>query len=95
MSAYVMFIREETVDQGELDTYRKLVGPVLAEWPVEYLAAHGRVEALEGPVPAGVVLVKFPSMDEARDWYHSAAYQAIIGHRLAGGRYRGLLVEGI
>jgi hypothetical protein len=29
MPAYVIYIREETHDQSELDTYSALVGPIL------------------------------------------------------------------
>jgi Domain of unknown function (DUF1330) len=51
MPAYVIYIREETHDQLELDTYSALVGPILAKLPVKILAALGKLETLEGPVP--------------------------------------------
>ncbi len=95
MSAYVIFIREKTVDQAELDTYRQLVKPVVANWPIRFLSDYGSMEVVEGPAPIGVVLVEFPTMREAQDWYHSPEYQAIVSHRLAGGEYRGLIIEGV
>ncbi len=95
MSAYVIFIRDKTVDQAELDIYRQLVKPVVAKWPVRFLSDNGNVEAVEGPAPVGVVLVEFPTMREAQDWYYSPEYQAIVSHRLASGEYRGLIIEGL
>lgn len=94
MTAYVIFIREETIDQGELDTYRAKLPAVLANWPIEILSGYGKMEVLEGPDPVGVVLVSFPTMERASEWYHSEEYQAIARHRLAGGKYRALLVDG-
>lgn len=36
------------------------------------------MEVLEGAWPGGVVVVEFPGMAEARQWYASAAYQRIL-----------------
>ncbi|MFD1951553.1 DUF1330 domain-containing protein [Sphingomonas arantia] len=95
MPAYVIFIREKTVDQAELNTYRQLVKAVLEKWPVKFLSDYGAMEVVEGSEPVGVVLVEFPTMREAQDWYHSPEYQAVIRHRLAGGEYRGLIIDGL
>lgn len=94
MTAYVIFIRDETIDQQEIDTYRELLPAVLAHWPIEILSGYGKMEVLEGPEPVGVVLVSFPTMEKASEWYHSDEYQAIARHRMAGGRYRAILVDG-
>jgi len=94
MPAYVIFIRERTIDQSELDAYAKLAQPSLEGLPIKFLAAYGRQEVLEGPVPEGVAIAEFPSMEEARQWYESPAYQAAAQHRLKGATYRGLIVEG-
>jgi hypothetical protein len=53
MPAYVIFIRESTLDQSELDAYAKMAGPSLEGLPIKFLAAYGRQEVLEGPVPEG------------------------------------------
>jgi uncharacterized protein (DUF1330 family) len=50
---------------------------------------------LEGPVAEGVAIAEFPSLEEARQWYESPAYQAAAQHRFKGATYRGLIVEGI
>ena len=68
MAAYIVFIRESTRDAAELETYSQEVGATLAGHPVTVLAAYGRHEVLEGPDVEGVVIVEFPSLDEAKAW---------------------------
>ena len=63
--------------------------------PIKFLAAYGRHEALEGPTPGRHRHRRVPSMDEARRWYDSPAYQAAVQHRFKGAIYRGLIVEGL
>jgi uncharacterized protein (DUF1330 family) len=95
MAAYVIFIREATFDISELDAYAAIAAASLEGLPVRFLAAYGRHDALEGPAPEGVAIAEFPSMEAARNWYDSAAYQAAIRHRLKGALYRGLIVESL
>ena len=66
MATYIVFTRERTRDDSELETYSQNVGPTLAGHPVTVLAAYGRQEVLEGPEVEGVVILEFPSFDEAR-----------------------------
>jgi uncharacterized protein (DUF1330 family) len=40
--------------------------------------AQGDVQVLEGSWPGAIVLMRFPSMTEALNWYHSPAYQQIL-----------------
>jgi uncharacterized protein (DUF1330 family) len=44
--------------------------------------ALGNVEVVEGAWPGSVVLMEFPSMTDARNWYHSSAYQKILHLRV-------------
>src|ERR1700674_4653037 len=95
MPAYVIFIRERTLDESELEAYAKLAGPSLEGLPIKFLAAYGRQEVLEGPAPEGVAIAEFPSVEEAKDWYESPAYQAAAQHRFKGAIYRGIIIEGV
>ncbi|MBN3777088.1 DUF1330 domain-containing protein [Burkholderia sp. Ac-20345] len=95
MATYIVFTRESTQDQQELDRYQDKVGATLAGHPLKVLAAYGPQETLEGDGPEGVVIVEFPSRDAAHAWYDSPAYQAVVQHRFKGARYRAVLVEGV
>jgi uncharacterized protein (DUF1330 family) len=95
MPAYVIFIRERILDQSALDTYAKMVGSSLEGLPIKFLATYGRQEVLEGPAPDGVAIAEFSSLEEAKQWYESPAYQTAAQHRFKGATYRGLIVEGV
>lgn len=50
-------------------------------------------QILEGHAPEGVVIVQFASIEAARAWHDSPAYQEVAQHRFKGARYRAVLVE--
>lgn len=95
MPAYVVFMREKTLDRSELEAYWETVKESLEGRPLKVLAAYGKHTVLEGPDVEGVVIAEFPSLQEARDWYDSPAYQKAAQHRHRGAVYRGLIVEGV
>jgi uncharacterized protein (DUF1330 family) len=95
MAAYLVFIREKTLDQAELEAYRSKVRSTLEGHTVKVLAAYGRRVTLEGPEVEGVVVAKFPSAEEARAWYDGPAYCEAAEHRFRGAEYRGLIVESL
>ena len=95
MSAYMVFIREKTLDQSELKAYWAKVRATMEGHPIKVLAAYGKHVTLEGPEVEGVVVAGFPSVKEARAWYDSPAYQDAAQHRFRGAVYRGLIVEGV
>ncbi len=60
------------------------------------LAAGGQVETLEGePIPDRVVIIEFPSRDDALAYYHSAEYQAARAARGDAATVRFALVDGL
>jgi uncharacterized protein (DUF1330 family) len=95
MSTYVVFIRESTKNLSEMEAYTPLAGASLAGHAVKVLAAYGRYEVLEGPEVEGVVIVEFPSFEEAKAWYDSPAYREAREHRFRGADYRAVIVEGL
>jgi uncharacterized protein (DUF1330 family) len=92
--AYVVFIHETTNDPDALAEYERAVVPILATSPVRFLAAGGKVEALEGPLPEGITISVFPTMEDARAWFANPSYQAAARHRQHAGMYRGFILEG-
>lgn len=59
-------------------------------------AIHGAgVEVLEGEWPGHVVMLAFPDRARARDWYHSAPYQAIVRLRTDNSTGDLVLVDGV
>ena len=95
MPAYVVVIHDRVTDPAEMAEYGKLAMAIPAPDGRRILAAGGKCEALEGAPADGVVLVEFPTYEEAKAWYESAPYQKAKQHRLKGARSRFFLVEGV
>ncbi len=93
MSAYVIHIRNRTIDPKHFETYYPLTQKVKVD-NVEVLAKGGNFEVLEGDPAETVVILRFPSMAAAREWYESPEYQAALPHRMRAADYRTILVEG-
>jgi uncharacterized protein (DUF1330 family) len=58
------------------------------------LARGGRFEALEGPARQRNVVLEFESFDKAREYYHSAQYQAAKALREGAAEAELVVVEG-
>ena len=56
MPAFMVFLREKTLDQSELEAYWSRIRATLEGRPVKVLAAYGRHVTLEGPEVEGVVV---------------------------------------
>jgi uncharacterized protein (DUF1330 family) len=100
MPAYMIFTREGPItDQAEMDAYSSANqangATYAADFKLRPLAFYGAMETFEGDAADGVVLLEFPTADDARGWYNSPDYQAAMAHRLKGARYRVTLVEGV
>ena len=95
MSAYIIFTRVKTLDPAEMKIYNDNVRETIKGHNVKILAAYGRKEVLEGPEHEGIVLMEFPTMEEAKAWYESPAYLKVRVHRFNGAEYRAVIVEGL
>jgi uncharacterized protein (DUF1330 family) len=93
MMAYV--IGEIDVTDPKLyDDYRKQVLATVTSYGGRFLARGGKSEALEGPAPKRIVVLEFPSYEQAAKWYRSPEYAPLIELRKKASRGRLLLVEG-
>ncbi|HWA81583.1 MAG TPA: DUF1330 domain-containing protein [Acetobacteraceae bacterium] len=95
MTAYIVFTREKMRNSQEYDLYREKSRPVNSGHPLKPLALYGNHEVLEGPAIEGAVILEFPTMEAARTYYHSAAYQEAVKHRFLAADHRVFIVEGI
>src|ERR1700686_4641173 len=80
MATYIVFTRESTQDQNELNIYLSKVGEHLEGHPVKLHA--GPQQVLEGPAPEFFVILEFPTTTAARKWYDGPAYQAIVNLKI-------------
>lgn len=96
LAAYA--IAGNTVTDAEtMGEYSKQVSATLEPFGGKFLVRGGQFEVMEGAWSAArVVVIEFPTLEHARRWYHSDAYQAIIQGRFDGARTDVLMfVEGV
>lgn len=94
MPAYAIFLREgEIVDHEAMQAYQS-GNRSGAPTEMSPLVVYGALEALEGDAPDGVVILQFPSMDAAREWYNGDYHERAQLRRKAA-PYRAFLVEGL
>ena len=90
-----MVTREKTRDAAELARSKQLAPPGFKEHPAIIRAIHGRTEVLEGSAVEDIVILEYPTYEDAKAWYHGPAYQGASKHRHQGGDYRFILTEGM
>ena len=95
MPAYII-VQVEVTDPETFETYRGQVAPILEQYGGEFLVRGGDMEVLEGewPVPRCVVL-KFPSMEQAKTWWASPEYEGPKALRQASANTNMIVVEGV
>src|SRR5579863_5408757 len=95
MSGYIFFIREKPVrDAAAMETYRETAKGCMDGFTAKPIVTYALCDAVEGEAPDGVVVLEFPSVEEAKAWYNSPKYQAAAPHRLRAAEYRAFIVQG-
>ncbi|MCX5228290.1 DUF1330 domain-containing protein [Streptomyces sp. NPDC006553] len=97
MTAYAIGnLHPKPVLDEEVFTYMERIQDTLDPFGGRFLV-HGAParEVTEGDWPGAVVIIGFPSYENARAWYDSAAYQALIPLRTRHMAGDILLVEGV
>ena len=95
MVGYLIFTREHTIDQAALDKYSGMVPATVSGHDLTMLVRYGAFEMLEGPPIEGAVVLRFPSVEQAKAYYNSESYQKAATHRHTGAAYRVFIVEGV
>jgi uncharacterized protein (DUF1330 family) len=90
------FIAEvEVTDRTTMQKYGERVPETLAPFNHHYVIRGGKTQALEGEPPKGIVMIAFDSVEKAREWYDSPAYQAIKPIRQSAAKSRIFIAEGV
>lgn len=93
MAAYLVALGRIN-DQERFGKYLEGVVPTLEPYRGALLGVEDPAEVLEGDPPyPRVVLLQFPSKDDARGWKSSAEYKAVAEHRLASSDHVFYLVD--
>lgn len=83
-------------DPEKFKEYGSQVKATVDAFDGEIIIRGGEGEAVEGDWPAGkLVIVKFPSVEIAKAWYHSDAYQPLVKLRQSASTGNMAFVEGL
>lgn len=84
-------------DPSWLPEYQSKVVKMLEDAGASYVVRSMKTEVLESEMapPSASIVIQFPTMDIARDWYNSEAYQALVKLRQTGSTIELFLAEGV
>jgi len=95
MSAYVVFIREgEIVDPEAMEAYRNGNREGAPDPDMKPLTVYGEMETIEGESADGIVILEFPTVERAREWYYGP-YNERAKFRQKAAPYRGFIIQGM
>ncbi|HEX7786463.1 MAG TPA: DUF1330 domain-containing protein [Methylomirabilota bacterium] len=95
MAAYII-VDLTVTDLPTMEEYRKRVPATVAKYGGRFLVRGGAHQTVEGDwKPNRVVVLEFPSMEQAKRWYDSEEYREPKAMRLRAGRANLIMVEGV
>jgi uncharacterized protein (DUF1330 family) len=77
MSAYAIAIIRETRFGPEIKEYLERIDATLVPYSGQYRIHGGPYQPLEGEWVGDLIVIEFPTLEDARRWYDSPAYQTI------------------
>ena len=95
MAAYVISEISAILDPVLMEEYRSLAHKAIRKYDGRYIVRGGAIEKVEGEGPRAVVIVEFPSIERAREWYRSPEYAEALAIRPSALNRRLLFVEGV
>ena len=95
MPAYVLAEIEVTDAEG-YKGYTAVVGESIRKHGGSFLVRGGAHQTVEGDwKPNRLVILEFPTMDQAKRWYDSEEYREPKAMRLQAGRANMVMVDGL
>ncbi|WP_255951292.1 DUF1330 domain-containing protein [Streptomyces odontomachi] len=95
MTAYVIGHLRPAAHHDDIVRYIELIQDTLDPFDGRFLVHGAEVEVIEGAWPGGVVIIGFPDLAAAHDWYDSPAYQEILPLRTDHIEGDVIFVEGV
>ena len=86
----------DVTDSTAFAEYSKVVPDTIQQYGGRYLVRGGAAEALEGDwQPQRMVVLEFPSLEQAQRWYNSEDYRDPKALRFKAAKTNLILVQGI
>jgi len=96
MPAYIVSEVSEVLDSALMEDYRRLSQAAIEQYGGRYIIRGGAGEPIEGHwPPERIVMVEFPTADQARAWYRSPEYAKALEISRVALKRKIILVEGV
>jgi uncharacterized protein (DUF1330 family) len=95
MPAYLI-VQITVRDAATYERYKDLAPPSIAAYGGRYIARGGATETLEGTWrPTRLVILEFPTMERAREWWRSPEYAVAKALRQTSADTEMVLIDGL
>jgi uncharacterized protein (DUF1330 family) len=95
MPAYVL-VEVSIHDPNDYEEYKKLTPATIAAYDGKFVVRGGLTETLEGDwQPERIVVLEFPTVERAKEWWSSAMYSKAKAIRQRSGKTRMIVVAGV
>jgi uncharacterized protein (DUF1330 family) len=95
MPAYIV-VQVDVTKPAEYEEYKKMVPASLAAYDGTFVVRGGACETLEGSwLPKRLVVIEFPTVDKARQWWSSDEYRDAKALRQRTTNTEMIVVEGV
>lgn len=96
MKAYCIWDNLEVSNPGKLEEYKVRVAPIVERYGGKYLVVGGTHKVVEGEWPLIYpVMIEFPSLDKALEWYNSEEYAELKALRQSASSANAVFIEGL
>ena len=95
MAAYVIGAVLSVSDPAKFSEYVERAHPTLEQYGGKIVVVHDTVEVADGKwSPAGIIVVEFESMAQAKKWYNSPEYNPLVSIRTGSSDSGVIFVDG-
>jgi uncharacterized protein (DUF1330 family) len=95
MSAYAVAHMRRVTMGPPIVEYLERIDATLAPFGGHFTVHGGDFELLEGSWPGNLIVIEFPDREQARAWYNSDAYQAIVTLRTDNSDSDVIMIDGV
>ena len=95
MSAYAVAHMRRVTMGPPIVEYLERIDATLAPFGGHFIVHGGDFELLEGGWPGNLIVIEFPDREQARAWYNSDAYQAIVTLRTDNSDSDVIMINGV
>ena len=85
----------EVTDPANFQTYMEKTGAGIPAAGGRVIVRAGKTYVINGEAPKRVVVIEWPSLDQAQAYFESAAYKELVSNRDKSSKFRAFVIEGV